>query len=296
MKKTELYQISPDPSPLMNCYVFKTKNEKLVVIDGGFKRTRSENEGYLYKELQRISGKEVPEIEFWFLSHLHDDHITEFCRIAQNNLDIKINNVYFNFPKEEYFEWAENGNFLFLYKDIEKAYDKFFGEGSFRKCEGKTAFEGDIFETDGLKIEILMTYSEKHLNFGINDTSMIFRVTVDGQRVLFLGDSYISQGNRFLEKYGEDARSDIVQMSHHGQNGVTEEVYKAISPKLCLWPSADWIFDNWNGNLNTFETREWLINMGVKYHLIVGRYGTQMISLPTDFSELKPEDISVPKK
>ena len=110
--------------------------------------------------------------------------------------------------------------------------------------------------------------------------------------ILFSGDAYIDQGNQLLEMYGENLKSDIVQMSHHGQNGVTEEVYRAIMPKLCLWPAPDWVFDNWNGNLNTFETRKWMENMGAKYHLITGRYKTQNVGFPVDFDKLSPEDIS----
>ena len=68
-----LYQITPDSIMLMNCYVIKTKNDKIIVIDGG--GVASENCGYLYKELQKISGKEVPEIDAWFFSHMHDDHM-----------------------------------------------------------------------------------------------------------------------------------------------------------------------------------------------------------------------------
>jgi beta-lactamase superfamily II metal-dependent hydrolase len=296
-KQVELYQLTPDKNVLMNCYVIKTKTGKLIVVDGGGKPIREKTGSYLYSELQKISGKEIPEIEAWFLSHMHDDHVTEFYKIVEDEQNpIKIKNVYFNFPPYEYFERAEGGGFAYLYKKIEKAYDKLFGDGSFSSCEGKTAYAGDVFEIDGVKIEILLTYFEDKLIEIINDTSIVFRAEVEGQRILFLGDTYFDQGDRLLEKYGSDLESHIVQMSHHGQNGVNESVYNAIKPKLCLWPSPDWVFDNWNGNLNTFETRKWIIKMGVKYHFITGRYKTQQVTLPVDFDASTPEDISVPQK
>ncbi len=295
-KSAQLYQISPDKCMLMNCYVIKTQNDKLIVIDGGGVATREKTSGYLYKELQRISGKEVPEIEAWFLSHMHDDHVTEFCMIGKDkDKPIKVNKVYFNFPKYEYFEKVESSKFAYLYKDVKEAYDNMFGEGEFSKCEGKTAFEGDVIAIDGIMIEIMLTYKEDPFPIRINDTSMIFRVTIEGQTILFLGDAHLLQGDQLLLKYGMSIKSDIVQMSHHGQGGVSEDVYKAINPTLCLWPSPDWVFDDWNGNLTTFETRKWMEDLGVKYHLITGRYKTQQIELPVDFDKLTPEKITVSK-
>lgn len=296
-KVAKLYQISPDSCMLMNCYVIKTLSDKLIVIDGGGVPTREQTSGYLYDELKRISGKDVPEIEAWFLSHLHDDHVTEFYKIIKDeNKPIVVNKVYFNFPEYAFFEKVENGRFTYLYKEIESAYDSLYGEGKFSACRGKTAFVGDVYEIDGLKIEILLTYSEKNLPNCINDTSMIFTVKAGEQKILFLGDAYNDQGNQLLETYGADLKSDIVQMSHHGQNGVQEAVYDVIKPQLCLWSAPDWVFDNWNGNLNTFETRKWMEKLGVKYHLITGRYKTQSISFPVDFESLSTEDISVAEK
>ena len=296
-KVAQLYQISPDLCMLMNCYVIKTVSGKVIVIDGGGVQTREETSGYLYEELKRICGKDVPEIEAWFLSHLHDDHVTEFCKIVNDeNKPVSVKNVYFNFPDYKFFEQVEGGRFTYLYRDVESAYDKLFGVGAFAKCDGKTASEGDVIDIEGLKIKVLLVYSAELAPNCINDTSMIFSVEAGGQKILFLGDAFIAQGNQLLEKYGEKLESCIVQMSHHGQNGVTEEVYKAINPRFCLWSAPDWVFDNWNGNLNTFETRKWMENIGAKYHFITGRHKTQSVGLPVDFDSLCEEDISVIKK
>ena len=143
-----------------------------------------------------------------------------------------------------------------------------------------------------MKFDILCVCNDEENETRINDTSIVFRVTIEGQTILFLGDSNIAQGNKLLEKYGKSIHSDIVQMAHHGQNGVSEEVYATISPTLCMWPSPDWVFDNTFGHLQTLETRKWITNLGVKYHLITGRHRTQSISLPVDFSKLTEEDIT----
>ena len=141
-----LYQVSPDTSMLMNCYIIKTVSNKLIVIDGGGVATREKTSGYLYKELQKMSGQEVPEIEAWILTHMHDDHVTEFCLIGNDeNKPIKVNKMYFNFPEYSFFEVIENGRFAYLHKDVESAYDNLFGKGEFEKCGGKTAFQRATF-------------------------------------------------------------------------------------------------------------------------------------------------------
>lgn len=37
-------------------------------------------------------------------------------------------------------------------------------------------------------------------------------------------------------------------MSHHGQQGATKELYECINPKICLWPTTDWLWNNDDGN------------------------------------------------
>lgn len=75
---------------------------------------------------------------------------------------------------------------------------------------------------------------------------------------------------------------DIVQMSHHGQNGVGYEVYKALNPKICLWPTPQWLWDNDKGNgpgtgpWTTQETRNWMVRLGIKEYYVT-KDGDQVI-------------------
>ena len=292
--KNVLYQVTPNADMLMNCYIIKTKSNKLIVIDGGGAGSPAAN-GYLYAELRKISGKKVPEIEAWFLSHMHDDHINEFVLIGNNpEKKIKINNVYFNFPSKEFMQKTESGNFYRFYGELETAYDRFFGEGAFEKTNGKNLFEGDVVEIDGIRFDVLLTVTDEENEKNINDTSMIFRTTIDGQTIMFLGDAYIPEGKRLLEKYGDALKSDMVQMAHHGQSGVDKDVYAAIDPTVCLWPAPKWVFNNTSGTLRTFDVRQWMMDLGVKYHVVAGLHKTQEITFPVDFNSLREVDITPP--
>ena len=58
----------------MMCYVIKTNNNKLIVIDGGIDGHGLYKPPYLLEELRKISGEEHPVVDAWFITHAHHDH------------------------------------------------------------------------------------------------------------------------------------------------------------------------------------------------------------------------------
>ena len=116
----------------------------------------------------------------------------------------------------------------------------------------------------------------------------MFRLTLGGQTVLFLGDLGIEAGEKLLSLYGDELKSDFVQMAHHGQNGVDKSVYQAVAPKGCLWCAPLWLWENDAGkgyDTHTFQTvivRGWMSELRVKRHF-VNKDGDHIIPLPFDF-------------
>jgi hypothetical protein len=97
--------------------------------------------------------------------------------------------------------------------------------------------------------------------------------------VLFLADLGIEGGNKLLEKYKGTGylKADIVQMSHHGQKGVSEDVYKEVSPRVDLWRTPYWLWNNQpigqefnTGSWDTLNVRKYMKDLNV--NSIVG-YG-----------------------
>lgn len=74
-------------------------------------------------------------------------------------------------------------------------------------------------------------------------------------------------------------------MAHHGQAGVSEEFYKAVDPKYCLWPTPDWLWENKrrcrqnSGPWKTIEVRAWMEDLGVETHYIA-KDGLHRIDIP----------------
>ena len=108
---------------------------------------------------------------------------------------------------------------------------------------------------------------------------------LSGQRksVLFTGDLGVEGGEKLLGgPYRDRLKSDYVQMAHHGQNGVTEAFYIAVSPKYCLWPTPGWLWNNDSGSgvnsgqWKTLEVRQWMRKLNVRKHYVAA-FGIQRI-------------------
>ena len=100
---------------------------------------------------------------------------------------------------------------------------------------------------------------------------MAYLVSLNGTNVVFLGDLARAGGEQLMADVDLKAlKCNIVQMSHHGQNGVSYEFYKALKPSLCLWPTPQWLWDNDNGGgpgsgpWLTQETRNWMVRLGIQ--------------------------------
>lgn len=65
----------------------------------------------------------------------------------------------------------------------------------------------------------------------------------------------IVKKDNLLKYHKDDLRANAIQMSHHGQNGVTKDVYDAISPEVCFYNCPEWLWNNDNGE-RKFRTLE----------------------------------------
>lgn len=277
----ELYQLT-DSGQMMS-YIIKTKNGKLIVLDGGYERNGKE----LVALAKELTGQEVPEIEAWFFSHSHSDHVNAFTELMTNaGSSLSVKGIYHHLTSEEYVLKREPGN-IQTYRMFMKAVKLYDPEGN----KTTVVQQGDVFTFDDVTVEVLLVPDEEAEvgnNVVINEASVIYRMTIDGQRVLFLGDAYHQAGNRLIEACGDDITADIVQMAHHGSQGVQESLYALIQPKACLWPTPQWLWDNDDGDgyntgpWETIELNRYMRNeLGVKHHYIA-KDGLQQLVFPLD--------------
>lgn len=236
-------------------YVLQSKTGELLVIDGGI----TGNDAELYRVIKKLGG----HICLWLITHPHNDHYDAVIDLLANYKDVSYEKMgAAKLPDS----WADDIN--------EEERKELQDWNAFAKTLGDRLFEikeGMQFSLGSMKVEVLAGNNPDLKTNPINDQSCVFKVSEDNFSILFLGDLGAEGGNRLLSKPC-DLKCTAVQMAHHGQGGVTEEVYKAIKPKFAFWPTPDWLWENrkylgggniGDGPFETPKTAEWMKSLGV---------------------------------
>lgn len=240
----------------MMSFILENKEGSVVVIDGG----TPDDAGYLVDTLRAKGG----HVKAWFITHPHSDHVGALTEILNNpESGITIDNLYYSFADLDWYHQNEE----YRADMVEKAAAAFAKLPEDRLHGDIT--KGQVITVDDVTVTVMnLPYLYEHNS--INNSSVVYRFVMDGKSMLFLGDLGIEAGNQLLADCGAEAlKSDIVQMAHHGQYGVTKEVYEAIRPDICMWPTPGWLWDNDNGNgpgsgpWFTHETIQWVRELGV---------------------------------
>lgn len=247
----------------------ETNNGKMIMIDGG---TEGDS-GHLVESLLARGGY----VDAWLITHPHSDHVGALKEILMHpEYGVTIGNIYYSF---QYQGW---------YQDNEDYRAALVGElmNAFQFLPPET-LHGDIvkgqeIQVDNVKITV-MNQPYLFSNNSINNSSVAYMLDINGKKALFLGDMGEEAGKQFIaDNPPESLKCDILQMAHHGQNGVGFEVYKVLSPEICLWGAPGWLWNNDSGsgvdsgNWKTIETRKWMAQLGVPYHLCI-KDGDQVI-------------------
>ncbi|MBO4326818.1 MAG: MBL fold metallo-hydrolase [Clostridia bacterium] len=310
----ELYQLAPEDQSLMMCYVIRTPNDKIVVIDGGIAGYGKDAPPYLPAAIRAILGLQQDgyfEVEAWFLSHGHNDHIGELAKMLEGytaSSNYKVNNIYFNFP-EFGVEWKSSvGAADYDLEEVEqlkRGMDNYYAICGFSGIKGAdipaeqyskpadaeygyyyNLINGAVItpesienvlniEVDGVNFRVLQTWAKSNAN--VNSTSTVIRMTYGEHSVLFLGDSYTDNASKLLRLWPmEEIASEYVQMGHHGQHGPDKGFYRKIgaADSIRLWPTPKWVWEVYKAtnNIATDETRGW-------------------VGLPKDFNEFAEQGL-----
>lgn len=255
----ELTQLSDHSTRQMMGYILKTKNNKIIVIDGG---TIDDTEN-LVEQINKHGGK----VDAWFLTHLHDDHLGAFYNIA-NDEQIQIEKIYCSFNEYSWYEENEPSRAEFSKQILE-----ILKQDNIKDKVEDVSLNQDI-NIDDIKIEILGIKNPEITENAGNEQSMVVKFDTGKTTFLVLGDTGIKSSEKLLNTQKEKLKSDIVQMAHHGQNGATKELYEQINPTICMWPTPEWLWNNDSGEgkgsgpWKTLETRQWIEELKVKKNYV----------------------------
>ena len=255
----QLTQLSDQSTRQMMGYILKTKNNKIIVIDGG----TAEDTENLAKQINKRGGK----IDAWFFTHLHDDHLGAFSNIVKDN-QIEIDKIYCSFNEYSWYEENEPAR-----ADFSKQILGILKQDNIKSKVEDVSLNQKI-NIDGINIEILGIKNPEITENAGNEQSMVIKFNTGKTTFLVLGDTGVKSSEKLLNTQKEKLKSDIVQMAHHGQNGATKELYEQINPTICMWSTPEWLWNNdsgegkGSGTWKTLETRQWMEELKVKKNYV----------------------------
>ncbi len=283
-----------DAGSFGNCYVITLEDGSFIIMDGGADTSKKDSLrlfSLLKKLNERQDGKIV--IAAWFISHSHGDHVGGLVNLcATYGTGVVIEQFIANTPdKIVYYNSRNPGNAESTFAAVEKSL------GSFKLVKPHTGMK---FWVRNAQIEILYTQEDIYPDFlrEFNNSSMVFKMMIGGQTVMWLGDVEYEGSDIITEMYGAALKSDIVQVSHHGWDGGSLELYNRINPATAFWPTSIKIFTDHTSGKNTTEMTRivdyYLVkSMNIKDHFLAEPDNIQ-ITLPYVAESGKKAIIAVP--
>lgn len=262
-------------------FIIRLADGSFCIIDGGMGDPDHVDSNKLMNILrsQMPEGTEKPVIAAWLFSHLHGDHIGVFnCFSLDFHDQIVLERLVFNFPTEEDTAKSDSPYMLddtiYRYTQFKKNLAEFYPDVPVLKVH-----TGDRFRVRNAAFEVLYTlddlYPKTILDGGMNECSVLYKMTVGGQTTLWTGDLAFNATDLVLEEFDGALQCDILQMAHHGING-TVPFYSRVDPTYVLWP----VWDGGFVSMRNSAQNKWLIDSPKVKHVIVTGNGTWTIRLP----------------
>lgn len=258
-------------------YVIRTSNGRFIVIDGGF---AVDAEPLVELLCEHSDGR--PEVDLWMITHPHIDHYgaaLELSHRPELRARLNVRRFLYCMPPDEFGERQKNisVNDLRRVREIPQN----FGVPAYH------AATGDRYLTDDAVTEVLLTFDDLATASDGNECSMITRITLAGQRMLFLADTYGTPSRQLAAKAGHALESEFCQLAHHALNGGAGELYDLVRPRIALVPMARPAYDamlygEYKDSHGTRHNRKVLQNLP-KEDQWISADGTKIVPLPYSF-------------
>ena len=248
----------------MMSVIIRTVSGDVIVVDGG----RPADKDHLLEVLAEYGS----HVSLWLITHPHDDHVGALTEILNSEpCPVQIDRIVYSFLPNEMYEAGEHQNRMGDLTNLQAALTRAVPSSLVTPLYAGQQFAAG----DALVTVMNEPFYTPRATF--NNSSVAYRVDVGGKRILFLGDMGEEAGENLLARAGAEAlKADILQLSHHG-NGYDNAgwaVYTAVSPEICLWPSAEFI---WNSSDLGAQALCWMLDgIGVKRHLNTA-FGDQIL-------------------
>lgn len=266
----EGYDTSGTPNQNGLSLLYQLCDGSFIVVDGGHNVDLAADQ--LYETMAALAPDPNDiTIAAWIITHSHNDHAGAFMNFRRNHaLEVKLEKLLVNFPSDKQYSASSTSTY---YRENVLS-DVMYYPGA----EVIKVHPGQVFYLRDAVVEILYTldlYEPAGLA-DFNDSSVVCTVSLGGQKLLQTGDCGIMTSDILVILYPQALQCDILQVSHHGYQGGTEELYRAVDPLYVLWPSGSSTYNTGkNGSNNT-----WLLNESHMRQLWVARDDIYTLRLP----------------
>ena len=264
-------------------FVIRLADGSFCIIDGGMGDPDHVDSTNLMNVLlaQKPASHEKPVIAAWIFTHLHGDHIGVFnCFSLDHHDDVELQRLIFNFPTENQTAASDSPYMLddtiYRYTQFKKNLNDFYPDVPVLKVHG-----GNHFKVRNADFEVLYAIEDllpkTILDGGMNENSLLMKMTLEGQTVLWTGDFAFNAADLVLSEYDSALSADILQMAHHGMNG-TVSLYSKVDPTYAFLPV-------WAGGVSTmlsdkYPQNQWLVDSPKLKQIIATACGTWTIKMP----------------
>ena len=212
-------------------YVLVTKSNKFIVIDGGYK----EDSLALIGLLEKYSGKSVPTVDLWIITHSHGDHYGALQNIAECEelcKRINVKKLCYYFPAK----FRDRGKRYCNLSPIEdmKRIAALLG------AKHHVPFIDEKLSVDGIELHFLYVPSDYlaiNDSYNSNACSLIFTLSTENKKIMITGDAVPKTMQMTCAKYGDILKCDILQMPHHALCDTGDVgFFSAVDAKTLLLP------------------------------------------------------------
>ena len=156
----------------------------------------------------------ITKLDYIFLTHAHEDHAAGAGSIVKL---VNVENIITaSEPKSEY------------------AASMAISEQSSELSVLRPAIEGEVFNVDGVKIEVLYAPKFTGVTTG-NEVSNVYKVTFGKFSALFTGD-LVKENEAIILREGINVKSTILKVGHHGsKTSSSKEFVEAVQPSYAVF-------------------------------------------------------------
>jgi beta-lactamase superfamily II metal-dependent hydrolase len=223
-------------------YIVRMPDGRFLIQDGGHRA--KDKPDYIYNALVELApDPEDIVIAAWFISHPHSDHqygYEEFLKNHGADEEITLQRVIINYAPSEMYTYKRDDG---AKENNGKLVDNMYSLLATNSPDTLLikAHTGQIFDFGGAQVEILYTVEDylpvEKFDY-VNSTSLVIRVNICEQSMLFLADTTHLSGRIIEKTFGDYLKSDMVQLAHHGMAPSNKSLYQAIQADVLLWPST----------------------------------------------------------